>query len=121
MRRRACVFRRATGTRDDSIHGRGMNIFALSWFLRGLRGHSITFSLLFAALVLGFSLSGELKHLLGSLGVHWLYVLVLPGLFFAWLNRMEPRWLPDQTQRRRIARALLFGSLAVAVLIAWLR
>lgn len=96
-----------------------MNLFVLGWFWRGLKGHSVTFSALFASVVLGVSLAGGAGRLLATLGVHWLYVLLLPGLGFAWLNRKEPEWLPEMGRRRRIARGLLFGSLAVALALRW--
>lgn len=98
-----------------------VNIFVVSWFWRGLRGHSVTFSLLFASFVLGVSISGGVKKLLAVLGVHWLYVLILPVVFFTWLNGQEPKWLPDEQRRRRIARALLFGSGVLAIVINQIR
>jgi len=100
---------------------RRVNIFVVSWFWRGLRGHSVTFSLLFASFVLGASISGGVKKLLAVLGVHWLYVLILPVVFFTWLNSQEPKWLPDEARRRRIARALLFGSGLLAIVINQIR
>lgn len=98
-----------------------MNVFILGWFWRGLRGHSVTFSLLFASFLLGVSLSGGVKHLLALLGVHWLYVLILPVVLFSWLNSLEPRWIPDEARRRRIARATLFGSIVLAIVINQIR
>lgn len=98
-----------------------MNVFAVSWFWRGLKGHSVTFSLLFASFVLGLSISGGIKRLLADLGVHWLYVLILPVVFFTWMNSQEPKWIPDEKRRRTIARALLFGSVVLAILINQIR
>ncbi len=100
---------------------RRVNIFVVSWFWRGLRGHSVTFSALFASFVLGVSISGGVKHLLGALGVHWLYVLILPVVFFTWMNTQEAKWLPDEKRRRTLARALLFGSAVLAILINQIR
>jgi peptidoglycan/LPS O-acetylase OafA/YrhL len=91
------------------------------WFWRGLKGHSVTFAALFASLVLGVSISGGVHHLLAALGVHWLYVLILPVFLFGWMAKRETRWFADERKRRRIARTLLVGSLALAALIAWLR
>lgn len=98
-----------------------MEIGAVSWLWRGLKGHSVTFSALFASLVLGVSIAGGFGRLLSSLGVHWLYVLILPGVLFAWLNKKEPRWLPDLDQRKRVARAVLLGSIVLAVVINQIR
>jgi phosphotransferase system glucose/maltose/N-acetylglucosamine-specific IIC component len=98
-----------------------VNPVSVLWFWRGLKGHSVTFAALFASLVLGLSISGGVYRLLTALGVHWLYVLILPTVLFSWTNRREPQWLPDVRTRRLIARSLLLGSLALAVAIAWLR
>lgn len=84
-------------------------------------GHSVTFSTLFASFVLGASISGGVGRLLSALGVHWLYVLILPGVLFWWLNKNEPRWIPNVRRRKLIARCLLFGSGLLAILINQIR
>ncbi len=91
------------------------------WLWRGLLGHSVTFATLFAFLILGISIPGSFQHLLGSLGVHWLYVLIIPSVAFGWLASREPRWLPDEIVRRRIARGILLAAVVAAILIRWLR
>lgn len=100
---------------------RRVNVVVVSWFWRGLRGHSVTFSLLFASFVLGLSISGGVKQLLASLGVHWLYVLILPAVFFTWMNANETKWIPEEKRRRVIARSLLFGSIVLAIVINQIR
>lgn len=91
------------------------------WFWRGLMGNSVTFAALFASVVLGASIAGGFKHLLAALGIHWLYVILIPIFLFSWLAKKEPQWLPDLAKRRLYARSLIIGSIAVALLIAWLR
>ena len=59
--------------------------------------------------------------LLTRLGVHWLYVMILPVLFFTCLAKREDRIMPDEAQRKRWARGLIIGSIVLAVLIAWVR
>ena len=98
-----------------------MNPFAIGWFWRGFRGKSVTFALLFAAFVLGLSISHELNVLLNRLGVHWLYALILPAVAFTILAKLEPRYIPDETKRKLYARSLIAGSLVLAILITWLR
>jgi hypothetical protein len=95
-----------------------INPLTLGWFWRGLKGQSVTFAALFASVLLGVSVYGGLRHALAALGLHWLYVLILPVLFFGWLSRMEPRWFPDQAQRRLVARGILFGAMLISVLVA---
>ena len=91
------------------------------WVWRGLKGNSVTFAALFASVLLGASIAGGFRQLLASLGVHWLYVLLLPIFLFSWLNKKEPLWLPDAAKRRLYARGLIAGSVVIAILVAWLR
>jgi len=97
------------------------NPFAIAWLWRGFRGNSVTFAALFASLVLGASIAGGFTRLLMALGVHWLYVLIIPGFIFSWLSKKEPQWLPDEARRKLCARGLIVASIAGAVLIGWLR
>lgn len=91
------------------------------WFWRGFKGKSVTFAALFASLLLGASIAGGFQKLLAALGVHWLYVFLIPVFLFSWLNKREPQWLPDEGKRKLYARSLIIGSIMVAILIAWLR
>jgi ATP/ADP translocase len=97
------------------------NPFAISWLWRGFRGNSVTFALLFATFVLGWPLSDEFSRLLTRIGVHWLYVLVIPGFFFMWLAKHEARILPDETKRKFWARGLIVASLVLAIIINQIR
>lgn len=99
----------------------GVNFFVLGWFWNGLKGHSVTFSTLFALFLFGVSVAGGVGRLLAALGVHWLYVLLAPGVLFWWLNKKEPQWIPDPERRKHIARSLLFGSIVLAVVINQIR
>jgi hypothetical protein len=76
---------------------------------------------LFASLVLGWSISSEVGHLLTRLGVHWLYVMILPAVFFLWLAKHEDRFIPDESKRKLYARGLIVGSILAAIAIAKLR
>lgn len=98
-----------------------MNILLLGWFWNGLKGHSVTFSLLFASFLLGAGIAGGVRNLLSALGVHWLYVMLLPAALFWWLNKQEPKWIPDLEKRKRLARSLLFGSIVLAIVINQIR
>jgi hypothetical protein len=91
------------------------------WFWRGLMGNSVTFAALFASLLLGASIAGGFQKLLSSLGVHWLYVILIPIFLFSWMSKREPQWLPDERKRKLYARSLILGSIVMAILIAWLR
>lgn len=100
---------------------RGMEIGVIAWLWRGLKGHSVTFAALFASFVLGVSIAGGVGRLLSSLGVHWLYVIILPAAAFAWLHRREAQWLPDPEKRKRLARWIIGGSIVIAVAINQIR
>ncbi|HEX7631943.1 MAG TPA: hypothetical protein VF388_07415 [Lacunisphaera sp.] len=91
------------------------------WFWRGLMGHSVTFATLFASVLLGASISGGFHHLLAALGIHWLYVILIPIFLFSWMSKRESLWIPDAAKRKLYARSLIVGSIVVAILIAWLR
>jgi hypothetical protein len=54
-------------------------------------------------------------------GVHWLYALILPALFFMWLAKREDRFIPDEAKRKLYARGLIGGAILLAILIAWLK
>jgi hypothetical protein len=98
-----------------------VNLFAISWLWRGLRGHSVTFALLCASLMAGWSLSHWFNVLLTRLGVHWLYAIILPAVFFLWLAKREDRLIPDEGKRKFYARGLIAGSIVIAILIAKFR
>ena len=91
------------------------------WLWRGFKGNSVTFALLFASVLLGASIAGGFHHLLATLGIHWLYVLLIPIFLFSWLSKKEPLWIPDEAKRKLYARSLIIGSIVVVLLIAWLR
>lgn len=107
------------GRRIDEVVS--VNIFAVNWFIKGLRGNSVTFALLFASFIVGLSLSHFVKVILARLGVHWLFILILPVVFFSWLAKREAQLIPDEQKRKWWARGLIAGSIIVALLINWLR
>jgi hypothetical protein len=91
------------------------------WFWRGFKGNSVTFAVLFASVLVGASVAGGFHHLLSSLGVHWLYVILIPIFLFSWLASKEPQWIPDERKRKLWARSLIAGSILFAILVSWLK
>jgi hypothetical protein len=87
------------------------------WFWRGLRGHSVTFSVLFASVVLGASIYKAVHHLLSAMGANWLLTLLIPFAFFRVMARSEERWFPDPERRRVVALSILLGSILLSALI----
>jgi hypothetical protein len=93
-------------------------IAAMSWSWRALRGHSVTFAALFALGVLGMSAIAEFRHLLARLGAPWYAWLLAPMFALGYLAKKENDWMPEAKTRKRWARGLFFGSIALAVAIA---
>ena len=91
------------------------------WLWRGLRGQSVTFSALFACALLGVSVLRILRHVLHALHAPWYLWLLLPFVIVSAVARWEVIWLPDEQCRRLWSRGLIFGSLAVALLLAQLK
>ena len=96
-------------------------VTALTWSWRALRGHSVTCAALFALGLLGLAVIPMLRHLLSRLGAPWYVWLLGPALAVAYCARKEVEWLPDAGARRRWARGIFFGAIALAALIAKLR
>lgn len=96
-----------------------MNPFSgVSWFWRAWRGSSVTFALLFASGILGLSVLGWIRHMLSRWGAPWYLWFLLPIILVAIAARKESEWLPDPVLRAKCARWLVFGSIALAMLIA---
>ncbi|HEU5078112.1 MAG TPA: hypothetical protein VFT72_02820 [Opitutaceae bacterium] len=99
-----------------------MNPFSgATWLWRALRGQSVVFAALFALTLLGLSVVRVLQHLLAAAGAPWLLLLILPALIFGFLAKREEEWVPDPLVRKRWSRRLVFGSIAVAIAISFLK
>lgn len=83
-----------------------------------MRGQSVTFAALFALGMLGFSVLHALRRMLHAMHAPWYLWLLLPFVIVSAASRWETRLLPDEAQRKRWARGLVFGSVALALLIA---
>jgi 4-hydroxybenzoate polyprenyltransferase len=88
------------------------------WLWRAMRGQSVTFAALFALGTLGVSVLHVLRRVLHAMHAPWYLWLLLPFVIVSVAARWETRLLPDEAQRKRWARGLIFGSLALALLIA---
>jgi hypothetical protein len=96
-------------------------ISATSWLWKALRGHSVTFAVLMAFGLLGFSVIRWVKLGLHAVGAPWLLVLVLPGVFIGLLARWEHVWIPDEAKRKFWARGILGGSVFLVIAMAYLK
>jgi uncharacterized membrane protein AbrB (regulator of aidB expression) len=70
---------------------------------------------------MGISILGGFRHLLSRFGAPWYIWLIVPIIVVGTIARKEAEWLPDPEQRRKWSRGLVFGSIAVAFLIAHFR
>jgi len=78
----------------------------------------VTFAALFALGLLGVSVVAEFRHVLIRFGAPWYLWFVAPIVAVGYLSKKETEWFPDPARRRQWARALFFGSIALAVAIA---
>ena len=93
-------------------------ILSLRALWKGLRGHSLTFSLVFAMAVMGFSFAGLLRAPLRTIGIWAPLLFILPIIATALLAKFE-RKLPVPIRTRQICSYLLiFGSIFLA-LVLW--
>jgi hypothetical protein len=91
----------------------------LKYFFKAILGHSIIFAAIFALAVLGFSVFDWVRLGLRAMGAAWWVLLLLPTIAIIAAVRWEPHWFPDEELRKRWARSLVLGSLAVALLSSW--
>lgn len=94
---------------------------AIAWAWRVLRGHSLTFAVLFACGLLGTSVIALFRGLLRRLDAPWYACLLVPLIAVAFLAKKEIDWMPDPETRKKWARRVFFGSIAIAIALAWLR
>lgn len=94
-----------------------MNPLSLRALWKGLRGRSLTFSIVFALAVLGSSFGGLLRAPLRTIGLWAPLVLLLPIIATAFLARYEQRLKLEMRYRQWISYSLIFGSIALALLL----
>jgi hypothetical protein len=90
----------------------------LSWTWHALRGHSVTFAVLFALTLLGVPVLSEFRHLLGRWGATWYVWLLVPILVVGYCAKKETQWIPELPVRKRWARSIFFGSIVLAFVLA---
>lgn len=94
-----------------------MNILNIRLLWKGLKGHSVVFSLLFATAILGFSGSGAIRDIFSGLGVPWWLVWIVPILLIGAVAKREEAWLPNEKFRRWVSFSVLGFSLAFGYLL----
>jgi hypothetical protein len=92
---------------------------SLAW--RALRGHSVTFAALFACGLLGLSVVGEFRHLLGRWHAPWYAWFLIPMIAIGYLAKKETVWMPEVEQRKKWSRRLFVGSIVIAIALALFR
>ncbi|MGJ3241678.1 MAG: hypothetical protein ACFE0O_01795 [Opitutales bacterium] len=96
-----------------------MNPFSLRLLWKAIRGRSLTFALLFAMVLLGYSGFGLMKSVflaMPFLPVWMAYVL--PFVIIGLLARFEPKLMPDPRRRRILSFGVVGLSIALAS-VAW--
>ena len=102
-----------------------MEIFSLRALWKGLRGRSLTFSLVFAMAVMGGSFAGLLRAPLRTIGLWAPLLFILPIVATALLSKYE-RKLPIEAKfRQYCSYGLVLGAILFALLLwryeGWLR
>jgi hypothetical protein len=102
-----------------------MEIFSLRALWKGLRGRSLTFSVIFAMAWMGSSFAGILRLPLRMIGLWAPLIFILPVVATILLARHERR-LPWSDDFKRVCNyTLIFGAILLSLLLwryeAWLR
>ena len=102
-----------------------MDIFSLRALWKGLRGRSLTFSLVFAMALMGFSFAGLLRAPLRTIGLWGPLLFLLPLIATGLLARKEDKLPLKAPFKRLCSRILIYGSILLTLLIwrygVWLR
>jgi hypothetical protein len=83
--------------------------------MRGLRGKSLTFSLIFAMAALGFSFGGLMRNSFKEIGFWTPFAFILPLIITGLLAKNEHRLRLRESFQRLSAFLLIFGSIALAI------
>jgi hypothetical protein len=94
-----------------------MEILGLRALWKGLRGRSLTFSVVFAMAVLGSSFAGLLRAPLRTIGIWAPLVFLLPIIATGLLARQERKLRLRDELRRTLSYSLILGSIALALLL----
>lgn len=94
-----------------------MNPFSIRALWKGLRGRSLTFSLVFAMAVMGSSFAGLLRAPLRTIGIWGPLVLILPIVATGLLAKQESKLKMKMETRQLCAYAMIFGSILMAILL----
>ena len=94
-----------------------MNPLSLRALWKGLRGRSLTFSIIFAMAIMGSSFAGLLRAPLRTIGIWGPLVLLLPIIVTGLLAKHEHKLSLSVRFRQLCSYTLIFGSIVLAVLL----
>lgn len=94
-----------------------MNPFDLRWLWRAIRGHSLTFALIFLLTMVGVSATDLIRSGLEPLDLSWWTVWLAPLVLIWIMLRLEPVIVPSAKLRRWIALGLVALALAVVFVL----
>ena len=95
-----------------------MSIFPVRALWKGLRGRSLTFSIVFAMAIMGSSFAGLLRMPLRTIGIWAPLVLILPIVATGLMAKYENRLPIRESFKRSCSVALIFGSVLVVACLA---
>ncbi len=94
-----------------------MNPFDLRWLWRAVRGRSVTFALVFFLAVVGLSAPRLIRGLLEPLSLPWLVGWIAPLILLGLLAKLEPKLIPVEKHRVRIALGLIVAALVFVFVV----
>jgi hypothetical protein len=90
-----------------------MNPFDLRWLWRAIRGHSLTFALIFLLTMVGVSATDLIRSSLEPLNLSWWTASLAPLVLIWIMLRLEPVIVPSAKLRRWIALGVVALALTV--------
>ena len=94
-----------------------MNPFTLRFLWKGLSGRSMVFSLLFATAILGYSGAGFIRSALGSVGIPWWIVWIIPFILIGTVAKKEEAWFPRERFRKIVSYSVIAFSIVLSYLL----
>ena len=94
-----------------------MTVFSFRALWKGLRGRSLTFSIVFAMAVLGSSFAGILRMPLRIIGLWAPLIIILPIIATGLLAKQEQKLDLRDDFKRVCSYTLIFGSILMGLLL----
>lgn len=95
-----------------------MNFLLFKPFFKAVRGKSLTFALVFATALLGFSIASFLRRTLSDVGFWLPVVWILPIIAIGFLAKKEDK-IPLRAEFKRLLCYILVGGSIFCSVVIW--